>query len=73
MTPRTEAAELALRMLDGPAIPWRWRYAALRPCSAPLDVSGTVTAAVAQFQANTAILGANGGLDAHASHVMLTM
>jgi hypothetical protein len=68
----SDVERLAKQMTRGVTYPWRYCYAGLRPCSAPLHASGTVTASVVGWQSDTAVLNMMAGLGANVSQIMVT-
>jgi hypothetical protein len=56
----------------GPTIPFKYRYAALRPCSSALNGDVAVVAEAAQFQTDNAALGASSTFGCNAAMVMVT-
>jgi hypothetical protein len=66
-----DVERLAKQMTHGVTYPWRYCYAGLRPCSAPLHASGTVTASAVEWQTDAAAFGAIAGLGANVSQIMV--
>jgi hypothetical protein len=61
---------LAKQMLDGPVMPLRMYYTALRPSASQLSVDGDLFAAVAQWQGDNAALNVSAALDASMTAMM---
>jgi hypothetical protein len=66
-----DAEELARLFRSGPALPFRRYLACWRPCGAPLDVSGTVSAHVLQWASDAAVFGANATFGCNVRQIMV--